>query len=72
MLAYQATDGCRMEYLRRELDDPEAAAVRALRQLHRPALVRRRRRRPARTAAQDRLARPGVDGRAAEDVADRG
>jgi ATP-dependent DNA helicase RecQ len=25
MLAYQATDGCRMEYLRRELDDPEAA-----------------------------------------------
>jgi len=26
MLAYQATDGCRMEFLRRELDDPEAAA----------------------------------------------
>jgi ATP-dependent DNA helicase RecQ len=26
MLDYQATDGCRMEYLRRELDDPEAAA----------------------------------------------
>jgi ATP-dependent DNA helicase RecQ len=25
MLAYQVTDGCRMEYLRRELDDPEAA-----------------------------------------------
>jgi ATP-dependent DNA helicase RecQ len=25
MLAYQATDACRMEYLRRELDDPEAA-----------------------------------------------
>ncbi len=25
MLAYQATDGCRMEYLRRELDDPAAA-----------------------------------------------
>jgi len=24
MLAYQATDACRMEYLRRELDDPEA------------------------------------------------
>ena len=24
MLAYQATDGCRMEFLRRELDDPEA------------------------------------------------
>jgi ATP-dependent DNA helicase RecQ len=26
MLAYQATAGCRMEYLRRELDDPAAAA----------------------------------------------
>src|SRR6266568_3254174 len=26
MLAYQATDGCRMEYLRRQLDDPAAAA----------------------------------------------
>src|ERR1700761_7479987 len=26
MLAYQATDGCRMEFLRRELDDPAAAA----------------------------------------------
>ena len=25
MLAYQATDGCRMEYLRRQLDDPDAA-----------------------------------------------
>jgi ATP-dependent DNA helicase RecQ len=25
MLAYQATDACRMEYLRRELDDPDAA-----------------------------------------------
>ena len=25
MLAYQATDGCRMEYLRRQLDDPAAA-----------------------------------------------
>jgi ATP-dependent DNA helicase RecQ len=24
MLSYQATDGCRMEFLRRELDDPEA------------------------------------------------
>jgi ATP-dependent DNA helicase RecQ len=26
MLGYLATDGCRMEYLRRELDDPDAAA----------------------------------------------
>ena len=25
MLGYQATDGCRMEYLRRQLDDPDAA-----------------------------------------------
>jgi ATP-dependent DNA helicase RecQ len=25
MLSYQATDGCRMEYLRRQLDDPDAA-----------------------------------------------
>ncbi len=25
MLSYQATDGCRMEYLRRQLDDPAAA-----------------------------------------------
>ena len=25
MLAYQATGGCRMEYLRRQLDDPAAA-----------------------------------------------
>ena len=25
MLAYQATDACRLEYLRRELDDPQAA-----------------------------------------------
>src|SRR6202522_2713418 len=25
MLAYQATDGCRMEYLRQQLDDPDAA-----------------------------------------------
>jgi ATP-dependent DNA helicase RecQ len=25
MVAYQATDACRMEYLRRELDDPDAA-----------------------------------------------
>ena len=27
MLAYLATDGCRMEYLRRQLDDPAAAAL---------------------------------------------
>ena len=43
MLAYQATDACRMEFLRRELDDPEAGPVRPVRQLHRAALGGRRR-----------------------------
>ena len=71
MLDYLATDGCRMEFLRDQLDDPARRAVRALRQLHRAA------RRPARcpeasvTAARERLLRPGRDGRAAADVADR-
>ena len=59
MLAYQATDGCRMEFLRRELDDPAAApcgrcdnctgARWSLEVV--PSGV---------AAAQDRLARPGV------------
>jgi ATP-dependent DNA helicase RecQ len=59
MLAYQATDGCRMEFLRRELDDPEAAACgRCDNCTGRPW--------PASVpdagaqAARDRLARPGV------------
>src|SRR5215469_11370186 len=59
MLAYQAADGCRMEFLRRELDDPEAAACgRCDNCTGRPW--------PAEVAAagvavaQDRLARPGV------------
>jgi ATP-dependent DNA helicase RecQ len=59
MLAYQATDGCRMEFLRRELDDPEAAACgRCDNCTGRPW--------PADVpdagaqAARDRLARPGV------------
>ncbi len=59
MLAYQAADGCRMEFLRRELDDPEAAPCgrcdnctgRALAGDVPPAGV---------AAAQDRLARPGI------------
>jgi ATP-dependent DNA helicase RecQ len=59
MLDYQATDGCRMEFLRRELDDPEAApcgrcdnctGARWSAEVV-PSGV---------TAAQDRLARPGV------------
>ncbi|HEX9041213.1 MAG TPA: DEAD/DEAH box helicase [Trebonia sp.] len=59
MLAYQAAEGCRMEFLRRELDDPEAApcgrcdnctgARWSLDVM--PSGV---------TVAQDRLARPGV------------
>ena len=59
MLAYQATDGCRMEFLRRELDDPETAACgRCDNCTGRPW--------PASVpdagaqAARDRLARPGV------------
>jgi ATP-dependent DNA helicase RecQ len=59
MLTYQATDGCRMEFLRRELDDPEAAACgRCDNCTGKPW--------PAEVpdtgtrAAQDRLARPGV------------
>ena len=70
MLDYQATDGCRMEYLRRQLDDPAAAAVRPLRQLHRARAGGE-----VPEASADRGARaaapPGRDGRAAADVADR-
>jgi ATP-dependent DNA helicase RecQ len=59
MLAYQAGDGCRMEFLRRELDDPAAGPCgRCDNCTGRPW--------PAEvaasgvTVAQDRLARPGV------------
>ena len=51
--------GCRMEFLRRELDDPAAGAVRALRQLHRPALGRRRRRTPVRPPRGTGCCAPG-------------
>ena len=70
MLAYQTTDGCRMEYLRRQLDDPAAAPCgrcdnctgqRAGQRGSRGERVR-----GARAAAP-----PGRDGRAAADVADR-
>ena len=59
MLAYQAAEGCRMEFLRRELDDPEAAPCgrcdnctgRSWSLDVMPSGV---------AVAQDRLARPGV------------
>jgi ATP-dependent DNA helicase RecQ len=59
MLDYLATDGCRMEFLRRELDDPEAAACgRCDNCTGRPWATAV----PdaGAQAARDRLARPGV------------
>jgi ATP-dependent DNA helicase RecQ len=59
MLAYQATHACRMEYLRRELDDPEAARCgrcdncTGRRRDHQVPQVRL-------DAARQRLLRPGV------------
>ena len=70
MLGYLATGGCRMEYLRRELDDPAAAPCgRCDNCTGRPwpAAVSE----AGAAAARDRLLRPGRRGRAAEDVADR-
>jgi ATP-dependent DNA helicase RecQ len=60
MLAYQTTDACRMEYLRRELDDPGAARC------GRCDNCTGRRRdqevpQPAADAARQRLLRPGVE-----------
>ena len=70
MLAYQATDGCRMEYLRRQLDDPAAAPCgrcdNCTGTREAAEVPRGQRRRGARAAAP-----PGRDGRAAADVADR-
>ena len=59
MLAYQTTDACRMEYLRRELDDPDAGRC------GRCDNCTGRRRdqevpQPAADAAWQRLLRPGV------------
>jgi ATP-dependent DNA helicase RecQ len=60
MLGYVATDACRMEYLRRELDDPAATACGRCDNCtgrHWPQEVS-----PAATAAaSDRLLRPGVE-----------
>ena len=59
MLAYQATDQCRMEYLRRELDDPAAAPCgRCDNCTGQP--VRGEVPETSVTAARDRLLRPGV------------
>jgi ATP-dependent DNA helicase RecQ len=60
MLAYQATGGCRMEFLRRELDDPEAAACGRCDNCTGqpwPADVPQ----AGAEAARERLARPGVE-----------
>jgi ATP-dependent DNA helicase RecQ len=60
MLGYAATGGCRMEYLRRELDDPEAAPCGRCDNCtgrHWPPHVPP----DAALAAGDRLLRPGVE-----------
>ena len=70
MLAYIATDGCRMRFLREQLDDPGCRRLWPLRQLHgRGALDRALRSRGGRGrgAAAATRSDPG----AAQDVADR-
>src|ERR1700761_444931 len=60
MLDYQATDQCRMEFLRSELDDPEAAACGRCDNCTGqpwPAEVPQ----ASASAARERLARPGVE-----------
>jgi ATP-dependent DNA helicase RecQ len=60
MLDYQATDGCRMEFLRRELDDPGATACGRCDNCTGqpwPAEVPQ----ASASAARERLARPGVE-----------
>jgi ATP-dependent DNA helicase RecQ len=60
MLGYIAADACRMEYLRRELDDPDAEACGRCDNCtgrHWPQEVSQ----AAATAAGDRLLRPGVE-----------
>ena len=60
MLSYQATEGCRMEYLRRQLDDPDAAPCgrcdNCPGQRWRADVPD-----ASAAAARDRLLRPGVD-----------
>jgi ATP-dependent DNA helicase RecQ len=60
MLGYQSTDGCRMEYLRRQLDDPDAAPCGRCDNCtgrHWAADVPE----AGRAAARERLLRPGVE-----------
>jgi ATP-dependent DNA helicase RecQ len=60
MLDYEATEACRMEFLRRELDDPEAAACGRCDNCtgrHRDARVSE----TVAAEARDRLRRPGVE-----------
>jgi ATP-dependent DNA helicase RecQ len=59
MLAYQATDGCRMEYLRRQLDDPAAAPCGRCDNCT-GQHVRGEVPEASVTAARERLLRPGV------------
>jgi ATP-dependent DNA helicase RecQ len=59
MLAYQATGGCRMEYLRRELDDPAAAPCGRCDNCT-GQQVRGDVPETSATAARERLLRPGV------------
>jgi ATP-dependent DNA helicase RecQ len=60
MLGYQATDGCRMEYLRRQLDDPDAVPCgrcdNCTGQRWQADVPE-----AGATAARDRLLRPGVE-----------
>ncbi len=60
MLAYQATDGCRMEFLRRELDDPAAAPCGRCDNCTGQHLAGRRAARRRRGRAGTGSARPGV------------
>ena len=64
MLDYQATDDCRMAFLRGQLDDPALAtgrALRSLRQLHRSAPVSADVDAGAAEDTRQRLMRPGVE-----------
>ncbi len=69
MREYVATDGCRMEFLRRSLDDPGAAPCGRCDRCAGP-FVSAEVSAPALAAAQAFLGRPGVDHRAEEALAD--
>ena len=71
MRDYAATTGCRMEFLRRQLDDEEAAPCGRCDNCAGAWFDRRRVRRPRSTRRAGELGRPGRGGGAAPDVADR-